>query len=147
VKTCPFHAHPRANIAKELFAAFRARGFAASCYFSKSDWHHPCYWMDVNAEAIHGTRAMAPFAEGPVRHTRRGRDRYAIVLAEADAERPPDTVHVSGPRPAAGTAVRLLGRREPLAWDAEGEGLRVRLPPGPLPCRHAWAIGLAGAAD
>lgn len=41
---CPFHTNPRANIVKEVFAAFRARNFGISCYFSKSDWHCPHYW-------------------------------------------------------------------------------------------------------
>ncbi|TLY49330.1 MAG: alpha-L-fucosidase, partial [Gammaproteobacteria bacterium] len=40
----PFHSNPRANVAKEVFAAFRAQGFAAGAYFSKPDWHHPDYW-------------------------------------------------------------------------------------------------------
>ncbi len=42
--SCPFHSHPRANVTKEVFQAFRRRGFAVSCYFSKSDWHCPYYW-------------------------------------------------------------------------------------------------------
>jgi len=42
---CPFHRHSRANVAKEVFAAFRRRGLAISCYFSKSDWHSPYYWV------------------------------------------------------------------------------------------------------
>jgi alpha-L-fucosidase len=41
---CPFHDDPRANIVKHVFDAFRAKGFEISCYFSKSDWHHPSYW-------------------------------------------------------------------------------------------------------
>lgn len=41
---CPFSSNPRANIAREVFDAFRAQDFAVSCYFSKSDWHHPSYW-------------------------------------------------------------------------------------------------------
>jgi len=42
--SCPFHTNPRANVAKEVFDAFRAQDFAISCYFSKSDWHSPYYW-------------------------------------------------------------------------------------------------------
>ncbi len=42
--SCPFHTHPRANIVREVFDAFRERDFAISCYFSKSDWHSPWYW-------------------------------------------------------------------------------------------------------
>jgi alpha-L-fucosidase len=42
--SCPFHDHPHANVARALFDRFRAAGLAISCYFSKSDWHHPYYW-------------------------------------------------------------------------------------------------------
>ena len=40
----PFHNNPRANIAKEVFAAFRKQGFGIGAYFSKPDWHNPDYW-------------------------------------------------------------------------------------------------------
>ena len=40
----PFHVNPRANIAKEIFQAFRAQGFLVGAYFSKPDWHSPDYW-------------------------------------------------------------------------------------------------------
>ncbi len=41
---CPFHSHPRANVVKEAFNAFRKQGLGISCYFSKSDWDSPYYW-------------------------------------------------------------------------------------------------------
>jgi len=41
---CPFHTNPRANIAKEVFSAFRKEGFGIGAYFSKPDWHSPYYW-------------------------------------------------------------------------------------------------------
>ncbi|MDM7974231.1 MAG: alpha-L-fucosidase [candidate division Zixibacteria bacterium] len=41
---CPFSANPRANVAKEIFAAFRTQGFGIGAYFSKPDWHNPNYW-------------------------------------------------------------------------------------------------------
>ena len=40
----PFHTHPRANIAKEVFDAFREQGFGIGAYFSKPDWHSDDYW-------------------------------------------------------------------------------------------------------
>ena len=40
----PFHANPKANIAKEIFDAFRAEGFLVGAYFSKPDWHSEDYW-------------------------------------------------------------------------------------------------------
>jgi alpha-L-fucosidase len=43
----PFRDHPRANVAKEVFDAFRAEDFMIGAYFSKPDWHHPDYWSPL----------------------------------------------------------------------------------------------------
>lgn len=40
----PFSSHPKANIAKEIFKAFRNEGLWAGAYFSKPDWHSEYYW-------------------------------------------------------------------------------------------------------
>ncbi|HWB25300.1 MAG TPA: alpha-L-fucosidase [Chitinophagaceae bacterium] len=40
----PFSKDPRANIAKEVFDAFRKKGFLIGAYFSKPDWHSDDYW-------------------------------------------------------------------------------------------------------
>lgn len=40
----PFHTNPRANITKQVFDAFHARGFGIGAYFSKPDWHNHDYW-------------------------------------------------------------------------------------------------------
>lgn len=40
----PFHSNPKANVAKAVFDAFRARDFGIGAYFSKADWHCPDYW-------------------------------------------------------------------------------------------------------
>jgi alpha-L-fucosidase len=41
---CPFSTDPRANIALEIFNAFRAEGMWTGAYFSKPDWHSEYYW-------------------------------------------------------------------------------------------------------
>jgi len=43
-KDCPFGAHPKRNVTKEIFDSFRQKGFAIGAYFSKPDWHSPDYW-------------------------------------------------------------------------------------------------------
>ncbi len=43
--SCRFHADPRSDVTREVFDAFRAQGFAISCYFSKCNWHSPDYWI------------------------------------------------------------------------------------------------------
>ncbi len=40
----PFGDNPRKNVAKEVFDAFRDKGFMAGCYFSKPDWHCEWFW-------------------------------------------------------------------------------------------------------
>ncbi|SKA02407.1 alpha-L-fucosidase [Chitinophaga eiseniae] len=41
-----FSKNPRANIAKEVFEAFRKEGIHAGAYFSKPDWHSDAYWWN-----------------------------------------------------------------------------------------------------
>ncbi len=41
---CPFSTHPRSNITKEIFTAFRKKGMWTGAYFSKPDWNSPYYW-------------------------------------------------------------------------------------------------------
>ena len=43
-KDCPFSVNPKRNVAKEIFDAFRAKGFGIGAYFSKPDWHIADYW-------------------------------------------------------------------------------------------------------
>lgn len=41
-----FAHHPRNNVAKEVFDAFRKEDFMIGAYFSKPDWHSQYYWWD-----------------------------------------------------------------------------------------------------
>jgi len=41
---CPFAKNPRSNVVKEVFNAFRDKGFMTGAYFSKPDWHSDYYW-------------------------------------------------------------------------------------------------------
>lgn len=43
-KDVPFSTHPKANITKEVFDAFRKQGMMIGAYFSKPDWHSEYYW-------------------------------------------------------------------------------------------------------
>jgi alpha-L-fucosidase len=43
---CPFHRDPKADVTREIFNAFRAKGFWAGAYFSKPDWHSNDYWAE-----------------------------------------------------------------------------------------------------
>ena len=43
---CPFSVDKRADIARQVFDAFRAEGLGIAAYFSKPDWHNEDYWED-----------------------------------------------------------------------------------------------------
>ena len=85
-------------------------------------------WMEVNGEAIHGTRPVEPYAAGSVRYTRRkGTDTvYAVYLAPPGASRPPAEIELDGVRPR--DAVRLLETGAEVPWTVEDGRVRVRLP-------------------
>ncbi|GAB3646574.1 alpha-L-fucosidase [Echinicola sediminis] len=47
----PFKDHPKANVAKHVFEAFRKKDFMIGAYFSKPDWHSQYYWWSKYATA------------------------------------------------------------------------------------------------
>jgi len=121
-------------------------------------------WMDVNAEAIFGTRPWKVYGEGPtrtsgrhfnerglrytprdIRFTTRGGTLYAIALGWPQDGR---LLVRSLGRPAEGAQgtvndVRLLGHDGDLKWSHGTEGLVVTLPEK-KPCDHALVLKIAG---
>ena len=47
----PFKNHPKADVAKHVFDAFRKQNFMIGAYFSKPDWHTEYYWWPKYATA------------------------------------------------------------------------------------------------
>jgi alpha-L-fucosidase len=83
-------------------------------------------WMDVNSEAIHGTRAIAPYSEGTMRFSQKDGFAYAFLLD-------PKVRTLSTLVPSSGSELRLLGHGEPLSYFREGTGVRFELPSTSLP--------------
>lgn len=97
---CPFHSHPRANVAKEVFDAARRRGLAVSCYFSKSDWHCPWYWAPhfpvVNRNPNYDTtqypdlwEKFVRFVHAQIQELMTGYGRLDILWLDGGQVRPP----------------------------------------------------------
>jgi alpha-L-fucosidase len=103
-------------------------------------------WMAVNAEAIHGTRPIAPYKEGRVAFTSRGKTIYAIYLAEDGAEAPPANIILRGLRPGRGSQLRMLGVTDPLKWQEREGGVEVEVPSEVVkspPSKHAFVFQFA----
>lgn len=45
----PFGSNPKADVAKHVFDAFRAKDMMIGAYFSKPDWHSQYFWWDYRA--------------------------------------------------------------------------------------------------
>jgi aspartate racemase len=100
-------------------------------------------WMAVNAEAIHGTRPIAPYKTGRVCLTRKGQTLYAIYLAEDGRDAPPPEMTLAGVPVPPGSKVTMLGAPAPLGIRQDGAGVKIEIP-APFvrspPCRHAWVV-------
>ncbi len=97
-------------------------------------------WLEVNGEAIYGTREVAPYGSGDVRFTARGSTTYAIVLKVSDEAWARSEAAVPALRPAPGSKVHLLGHAAPPAWRAVGDGFTVELPDGLDREAPAWVV-------
>jgi len=117
-------------------------------------------WLEVNGEAIYGTRPWKVFGEGPtevpegmftdtkradftgedIRFTEKGNTLYAIFL-----DWPGQSAAVNSLGTGAGlldrrvAAVSLVGSGAPIEWSHEADALRVTLPAEP-PCEHAQVL-------
>ena len=118
-------------------------------------------WLEVNGEAIYGTRPWLVFGEGPtrtrgggfsesrekrftaadVRFTTKGKALYAIALAWPEDR----TLLVRSLASDAGkvTSVKLLGHSGDLKWSQSEKELAVTLP-AEKPCEHAFALEILG---
>jgi alpha-L-fucosidase len=115
-------------------------------------------WLEINGEAIYGTRPWKRYGEGPtgtatghlsekknkaftaedIRFTTKGDTLYAIVL---DWPKGNDLVIKSlcGDSGVVIKGVRVLGANAPTIWARTDAGLQVRLP-AQKPCEHAFVL-------
>jgi alpha-L-fucosidase len=105
-------------------------------------------WIDVNGEAIYGTRAIAPYKSGNICFTRKKDTEtvYAIYLPEGNQDKLPATIEVKGIKAAKGAKISLLGASGTLKWEAMADGLKIHVPgklQQNLPCKEAWAFKIS----
>jgi alpha-L-fucosidase len=104
--------------------------------------HNIGLWMQVNGDAIYGTRAIAPYKDGKVCFTsKKDGSVYAIYLLNEN-EKLPAAISFKGLTPAKGAKVVMLGAKEKLSWKKTGEVVEISLPAAVQgkPWQHAVAI-------
>jgi alpha-L-fucosidase len=104
-------------------------------------------WMEVNGEAIYGSRLWDHYEDGDaVRYTYTGEDFvYAVSLGWPGRE-----FSLHHLRPQAGSEIFLLGYAEPLVWSFDAqEGLTITIPDAlqeesARPSKYAYAFRVVG---
>jgi alpha-L-fucosidase len=81
--------------------------------------------MKVNGEAIYGTRPVAPYREGQMVFTQKGKFIYGIYLAQSENEGLPTKIVFKSLQSKAGSKVGMLGVTKPLKWAANPAGETV----------------------
>ena len=120
-------------------------------------------WLEINGEAIYGTRPWEKYGEGPTvvesghfsekkdqdftnrdyRFTRRAGALYAIALGWPGHEAVIRSLATGAGVPAGNIAsITMPGIAQPLEWKQDHEGLHVTLPDH-KPCDHAYVLKLA----
>jgi alpha-L-fucosidase len=101
-------------------------------------------WIQVNGEAIYGSRPLAPFKEGNVCMTRQNNgNTFFLYLAGPNETVMPKEIRVNSHRPSVGAQVTLLGSNIKLSWKTDVNGFIVTIPDElrtKAPCRYAWTI-------
>ena len=85
-------------------------------------------WMNINDEAIYGTKSMAPYKSGNVCVTSKPDGSiYLVYLVEKGQKSLPSTIEfpVVIPKKAKAT---ILGMKSSLQWKRQNEGISIKLP-------------------
>ncbi|MRX65390.1 alpha-L-fucosidase [Maribacter luteus] len=100
-------------------------------------------WMQINSEAIYGTKPISPYHETKLVFTQKADAVYAFYLPKEDETKMPAKISISSMQPEKGSQVFLLGHDKPLNWELNGAGFIVEIPAG-LQRRpkseHVWVL-------
>ena len=112
-------------------------------------WHEEAYrkldsigqWMNINGDAIYGTRSIAPYKYGKVCFTqKKDGSVYAIYLLQ-EGESLPAVIRFAGITPAKKAEITLLGEKQSLSWKQSGDAVEVKMPAAAL--KRAWKYAVA----
>jgi len=117
----------------------------------QGQWHGLAYarltevgdWMEVNSEAIYGTRAIEPFKEFDVCYTYENSSNTLFAIYVGEEDKIPDEVQISFTVLEKRSKIYMLGHKEALDWEVNSDGLFIKIPEelqNDPPCKYAWTF-------
>jgi alpha-L-fucosidase len=114
-------------------------------------WHEDAYklledigkWMDVNGEAIYGTRALPPYKEGKVCISKKGEHTIYVYYLADENEAMPSQIGMSAFSLPAGSKIEMVGKGTPLKWKKSGTGFSIDIPEKirkSPPSKYVWVM-------
>jgi alpha-L-fucosidase len=85
-------------------------------------------WMDINGEAIYGTRAMAPYKDGKVCVNRKGDNTWYLFYMADEGESMPDSVTMKGLTLPQKSVVTVTGTKTRCSWQNGADSFTVNIP-------------------
>ncbi|MBN2632924.1 MAG: alpha-L-fucosidase [Bacteroidales bacterium] len=102
----------------------------------QGQWHDDAYklleeiggWMEVNSEAIYGTRSLAPFKEGKVAISKKGDNTIYIYYLAGPDEKLPEQIGMTTFKLPVHAKVTMLGSKKMLNWRNTEKGFILTVP-------------------
>ncbi|HCC71739.1 MAG TPA: alpha-L-fucosidase [Bacteroidales bacterium] len=97
-------------------------------------------WLDINSEAIYGTRAIKPYKEGKICYTSKGKNKiFAIYLLE-EGEEIPGEISIGGIEIPRGSRIQILGVESKVKWRRSGDYYNITVPKDKIPSCLAFTL-------
>jgi alpha-L-fucosidase len=86
-------------------------------------------WMDVNSEAIYGTRAMAPYKVDNICMSQKGENtKYFYYMAKENEDQLPESINIKSVTLDKSSKITLLGTKKTLKWKQTKAGVEIIIP-------------------
>jgi alpha-L-fucosidase len=117
----------------------------------RGQWHDDAYklledigaWMKVNSEAIYGTRALAPYKEGKVCISRKGKNTIYIYYMADENEKMPDQISMNSFSLPENARLSIVGTGVSLKWQKNENGFAINIPEKirkSPPSKYVWVV-------
>ena len=119
----------------------------------QGQWHDGAYklleeigqWMNVNSEAIYGTRAISPYKENKVCITKKGDNTLYIYYMADEGEEMPTQIGMLTYSLPQGARIKMIGTDTYLKWEKKDKGFIINIPDKirkSPPSKYVWVLSV-----